>query len=128
MGRLGRYIDESNDEQRDRVIVGRLNDGWKYESDDGCGCVVGLASDQLEDRDAVNRGVWPSANVAAGFRQTISPAGKYPLLVVRFGFARVSRAVKMRAAKNNRIATMPQEVSTARLQTGKIAPRVEAMI
>lgn len=119
---MGRFLDESTDEMRDRVITAvEMNDGvnW-WDSDERCGCLVGtaFAGDVPYDIRYRISVCGPSAfGPPLGVPPVpwrFAPAHiRYPYAVARFGKDRVVRAVKARAARSNRIdLAVPAEAAS----------------
>ena len=90
---IGQWIDGLTDEQRDNIVEGRdwYWAGWfRARRPAGSGsCLV---------NHAISRGTMGNAVAMAG-----EPfiADRYDRLTIRFGLARVVRAIKLRAARNS---------------------------
>jgi len=99
---IGRYIDDCTDTQRDRIIEAKdFGDGWEFRDPDNlaCRCLVGHAEDWGKDyaRD-------PKKD--SGYMYGVSIYLSFPKLMNRFGYNRVVRACKMRAAKRNSVSLL----------------------
>lgn len=116
---MGRYIDELDDEGRDRLISApEFNDGFRWWDGDGCGCLHGTACGPAVDVMGTAEWVryWDTPEGTSRFAGAIgdsivamswsrAPASvRYAYAVARFGKARVVRAIKARAARRNREA------------------------
>jgi hypothetical protein len=101
MGIVGRYIDRLTDEQRDRIIVAQ---DWcsKHFMDGDNRCLVGHAINVRGVNDVRNLDVETYTDKL--FRRGVVFApGRFDHLCARFGIARIVRACKARAARNNAI-------------------------
>ena len=100
---MGRYIDELDDEGRDRLVTAEdFSDGQWW--DGRCGCLVTTA--------VGGRCAGDGEKAARGHRlgarwQEQGPAYRYPYAVARFGKDRVVRAIKLRAAAATTADTLP---------------------
>ena len=96
---MGRYIDELDDEGRDRLIAATdFSDGEWWNGECGCLVYTGEGATSWEEAE--------QASYAKGMRCRAKwaddgPPYRYPYAVLRFGKARVVRAIKLRAAKGN---------------------------
>jgi hypothetical protein len=93
---MARYIDELDDDGRDRLVTAEdFNDGWDYWSYN-CGCLVGTAEANHRPSTAERRRVTTALQCDTW---QLQPASfRYPKAVRRFGKARVVRAIKARAS------------------------------
>jgi len=112
MGRIGRFIDNLNDEKRDRIIEAtnwvEPNSGmWVDLEEPTCKCLVGHADNWTRDEnDLQERG-----EVGITEDWSIVGAHYFPALCKRLGTEKAVTLCKARAAKNNCIdLTKPTEI------------------
>ena len=103
---MGRYIDELDDEGRDRLVTAEdftLGSWW----DGRCGCLVATGEGATGAAEAAEAA--RARGMIAGLSWAEDPpAYRYPYAVDRFGKDRVVRAIKLRAG-----ATLPPLASPA---------------
>ena len=120
MGKIGRYLDSRTPEQGDRLIMAdELSKGnWLvHDGEGGClACLVGtIEFEGFEPHmaDAQASAPYPEQWMRLmDYTELSHAAFRYPALVNRFGYERIFRAVKMRAAKNNTVSKASPQTRT----------------
>lgn len=112
---MGHYIDGLTDEQRDHLIVAPKFLGDASWWDGTCGCLCGTVLRRHPKAMEVSALCW--TDFAAWEQQqsgacwaNAGPAIRFPRALDRFGHARITRAVKLRAARRNSVLGAPEEV------------------
>jgi hypothetical protein len=96
---MARYIDELDDEGRDRLVAaGDFTSGIWWNG--SCGCLVATGEGAKNEQDAADRAREKGMTILTGHGPWagMSPAWRYAYAVTRFGKARVVRAIKARAS------------------------------
>lgn len=121
MGAMGRYIDGLDDAGRDRLIEGQAWVPYAQWDGHGGGCLLGHANGvvHMNSREYIDtireiaRTTPPAAWLLAG-----RAAHAFNASFERFGAARLTRAIKLRAARRNRLSLPASSPSETAVEVG----------